>query len=94
MWKGHLLMTCVLEMLFHTPAKEDDDYRGVSHKIVFNSDMLGPQRVYIPLLNDDCLENEELFSVTLTTEMDCVVLEDHEVTITIQDDDREQLTIC
>lgn len=77
-----------LETHVQFSAKEGDDFIPKTQKIIFNSDMLGPQGVYIPIFNDECLEEkEEYFTVKLTTEMDCVNLADNEVTITIQDDD-------
>ena len=49
------------------------------------------QTVLIPILNDECLEDEEDFNVTLTTTMDCVMLDDDRLTIIIVDDDSELL---
>ena len=45
------------------------------------------QTVFITILNDECLENDEDFNVTLTTIMDCVQLIKEELTITIVNDD-------
>ena len=45
------------------------------------------QTVLIPILNDECLENNEDFNVTLTTTMDCVQLIKDELTITVVSDD-------
>ena len=47
------------------------------------------QTVFITVLNDECLENDEDFNVTLTTSLDCVQLADDRLTITIVDDDSE-----
>ena len=65
------------------------DYTLVSRDILFNENTDTVQTVLIPILNDECLENEEDFNVTLTTEMDCVQLDDDMLTITIVDDDSE-----
>ena len=65
------------------------DYTLVSRDILFNENTDTVQTVLIPILNDECLENEEDFNVTLTTEMDCVQLDDDRLTITIVDDDSE-----
>ena len=79
------MKTCII---IHSAATEGDDYIYISQKIVFNKDMLGPQSIYIPIVNDECLEEkEEYFTVKLSTPMDCVNLVDDVVTIHIQDDD-------
>lgn len=75
-------------IIIQPPAEEGDDYIPISQKIIFNKDMTGPQRIYIPLVNDECLEEkEENFTVKLSTPMQCVDLVDDVVTIYIQDDD-------
>ena len=44
--------------------------------------------VYIPILNDECLEEElEDFSVELSSEQDCVMFVNSTANITIYDDD-------
>ena len=47
------------------------------------------QTVFITILNDECLENDEDFNVTLITNLDCVQLGDDRLAITIVDDDSE-----
>ena len=75
-------------IIIQSPATEGDDYIYIDQKIIFNKDMLGPQSIYIPIVNDECLEEKkEYFTVKLSTAMDCVDLVDDEVTIYIQDDD-------
>ena len=69
-----------------------DDYVAISRSIIFNEDTGNQQTVYIPIVNDECLENDEYFSVTLSSVMDCVVITNDQVNITIDDDDSE-LTI-
>ena len=51
------------------------------------------QTVFIPILNDECLENDEDFNVTLTTNLDCVQLGDDRLAITIVDDDSELVVL-
>ena len=46
------------------------------------------QCVYIPILNDECLEEEhEGFSVELSSEQECVMFVNSTANITIYDDD-------
>ena len=48
------------------------------------------QCAYIPILNDECLEdNEETFNISLSTTFDCVYLPEDEIEVTIRDDDSE-----
>ena len=70
-----------------SPAVMGEDYRRVSHVLVFTPNTISPLRVYVPLLNDDCLEYDEYFFVVASTNMDCVNLDDDNVTIHILDDD-------
>ena len=66
-----------------------DDYAAVARDVLFNDNTGSMQTVLIPILNDECLENDEDFNVTLTTSMDCVLLVEDRLTITIIDDDSE-----
>ena len=68
-------------------ALDGEDYQGLSHEIIFDENSVNPHRVYIPILNDDCLEYDEYFSVILTTNMDCVTLVNDSVIINITNDD-------
>ena len=68
-----------------------DDYTAVARDILFNDNTDSMQTVLVPILNDECLENDEDFNVTLTTTMDCVQLVDDHLTITIFDDDSKRL---
>ena len=65
-----------------------DDYTSVSQDLTFQP---GSERqcVEVPIVNDDDLENEEQFSVTITTEEDRVTLEPDSTTVIITDDDGE-----
>ena len=65
------------------------DYTHLTHDVLFNEQTGALQTVLIPILNDECLENEEDFNVTLTTTLDCVQLGDDRLAITIVDDDSE-----
>ena len=71
-----------------------DDYVGISRSIIFNEDTGNQQTVYIPIVNDECLENDEYFSVTLSSAMDCVVITNDQVNITIDDDDSESIGLA
>ena len=74
---------CVLHNL-----SAPDDYTSVSQDLTFQP---GSERqcVDVPIVNDDDLENEEQFSMTITTEEDRVTLEPDSTTVTITDDDGE-----
>ena len=52
------------------------------------------QCVYIPILNDECVEEElEDFSVKLSSEQDCVIFLNSTVEIIIIDDDSESSSL-
>ena len=70
-------------------AVNGEDYREVTHEIIFNNDTDREERVYIPLFNDGCVEYDEYFFVNLTTSMDCIELDVYYVKINILDDDRK-----
>ena len=72
-------------------AVDGEDYRAVTHEIIFNNATDREQRVYVPLFNDACVEYDEYFSVNLTTSMDCVELDVNIVNVTIVDDDSKLL---
>ena len=58
--------------------------------LIFNQETSNTQIVSIPILNDICLEEDgESFTVTATSDMDCVEIENGSVTIEIDDDDSE-----
>ena len=75
-------------------AVDGEDYRAVTHEIIFNNATDRVQRVYVPLFDDDCVEYYEHFSVHLTTSMDCVELDVTYVQIHIIDDDRKLILAC
>ena len=65
--------------------------------LIFNQETSNTQIVSIPILNDICLEEDsESFTVTATSDMDCVEIVGGSVTIYIDDDDSEffLLVIC
>ena len=69
------------------------DYVSIARDIIFNEDSGLTQTVYIPIVNDECLENNETFSVTLSSNMSCVEIMESEVNITIDDDDSKLIKI-
>ena len=83
-------------MLFFTAATMGSDYVSIARDIIFNEDSGLTQTVYIPIINDECLENNETFSVTLSSNMSCVEILENEVNITIDDDDSKSklLQVC
>ena len=59
-------------------------------ELIFNEETSNTQIVFVPILNDVCLEEYgEYFSVVATSDMDCVEIVNGEVTIIIDDDDSE-----
>ena len=68
-------------------ALDGEDYQGLSYEVIFNENSVNPYRVYIPILNSICLEYDEYFSVTLTTNVDNVTLVNDTVIIKIMNDD-------
>ena len=81
-----VLRECELSIFLLCSAP--DDYTSVSQDLTFQpgSDR---QCVEVAIVNDDELENEEQFTVTITTEEDRVTLEPDSTTVTITDDDGE-----
>lgn len=60
------------------------------HEVVFNNYTDRVHPLYIPIINDDhCVEDDEYFSVKISTDMDCVYLVNYTQHITILDDDSE-----
>ena len=79
-----------LSFLFLAVANED--FRPVDVDLIFNQDTSNTQTVSIPILNDVFLEEDgEQFTVVATSDMDCVDIDEAEVTIMIDDDDSEYL---
>ena len=65
-----------------------EDFRPVYQELIFNEETSNTQIVFVPILNDVCLEEDtEYFSVVATSDMDCVEIVNGEVTIMIDDDD-------
>ena len=59
-------------------------------ELIFNEKTSNTQTVFVPILNDVCLEEDiEYFSVVLSSYMDCVEIVNESVTIRIDDDDSE-----
>ena len=69
-------------------AVEEEDFIGVSKEIILNADV-SYKNVYIPIINDECLEYDEYFFVELSTSLPCVNLVNDTVTIAIENDDCE-----
>ena len=68
-------------------AIEEDDFRMVSQLIIFNAETGSLQGVYIPIINDECVEYDEYFSVDLSTTSPRVNTVNDSLNITIEDDD-------
>ena len=77
----------VRHVIFLSTAEMGADYVSVSKDIIFNADTGNQRYILIPIINDECLEDDEEFTVVATSSMDCVNIIDGTVTITIDDDD-------
>lgn len=56
--------------------------------MIFDEGLDETQCVYIPILNDECLEeDEEYFNITLSSDQDCVFFSNDTFEATIVDDD-------
>ena len=68
-------------------ATVGEDYKDVSEVVVINAGTSFPAKVLVPIFNDECVENDENFSVILTTASSSVKIGISSVEITIIDDD-------
>jgi len=69
-----------------------EDFVQIWQTLVFDNSTNATQCVYIPIINDDCVEDEpEEFTATLRSEDDCVSFGTNSTTISIFDDDCECL---
>ena len=76
--------------LFKVALLDEEDYSLVEKNVTFGVGLGTVECVHIPILNDVCLEDEtESFSVSISSEVECVVVEQaaSSVEITIVDDD-------
>ena len=82
---------------FSSTAVAGDDYVAISKEIVVVEDF--PERksnghrqidVFVPIKNDECVEEDEYFFVHIVYVSDCVVVEEYYVLIHILDDDGKQ----
>ena len=70
----------------------NSDYQSVSQDVTFQPDAKR-QCVKVPIVNDDDLENEERFTLSITTVNDRVNIEPDTTTVVITDDDGEPIGI-
>ena len=59
----------------------------MSEVVVINSGTSFPAKVLVPIFNDECVESDEIFSVTLITASAGVKIGNSSEQITIIDDD-------
>ena len=75
-----------LLLLFYFLAGED--FIPLTTNLVFGEELDVEKCVYIPIVNNDCVEDaEEYFTVTISSDMDCVVFANSTVHAVIHDDD-------
>lgn len=67
-----------------------EDFVQIWQTLVFDSSTNTTQCLYIPIINDECVENEpEEFTAALYSDDDCVSFGTNSTTISILDDDCE-----
>ena len=79
----------IYQIFVLSPALGFLDYVPVTKEIAFNNYTERVHPLYIPIINDDCFEYDEYFSVKVTTDMECVYLVNDTAHITILEDDSE-----
>ena len=73
-------------------SSDGEDFVQIWQTLVFDSSTNTTQCVYIPIINDDCVEDEpEEFTATLRSDDDCVSFGTNSTTVSIFDDDCECL---
>ena len=76
-------------LLFYLTGNED--YISTDKNLTFAFEFGTIQCVHIPIINDECLEEDmEFFNVSISSDMDGVVIGVDEVTVYIIDDDSKQ----
>ena len=76
-------------LLFYLTGNED--YISTDKNLTFAFGFGTIQCVHIPIINDECLEEDmEFFNVSISSDMDGVVIGVDEVTVYIIDDDSKQ----
>lgn len=69
---------------------EDADYTATTRDIVFAVGFGVEKCVCIPILNDECLEEDmETFNVSISSDMSFVTFDVDEISVYIRDDDCE-----
>ena len=85
---------CTRNHLLSSSAVAYEDFIPVDLNLMFNEETPNKQTVSVPILNDICLEEDgEHFFIVVTSDMDCVDIDNGEVTIMIDDDDGEDFRI-
>ena len=80
------------DKFFFTSFPVGEDFVQIWQTLVFDSSTNTTQCVYIPIINDDCVEDEpEEFTATLRSDDDCVSFGSNSTTVSIFDDDCECL---
>ena len=76
--------------VFFSFVSAGEDFVQIWQTLIFDSSTNTTQCLYIPIINDECVENEpEEFTAALYTEDDCVSFGTNSTTISILDDDCE-----
>ena len=83
------LLHSAIVLLFYLTGNED--YISTDKNLTFAFGFGTIQCVHIPIINDECLEEDmEFFNVSISSDMDGVVIGVDEVTVYIIDDDSKQ----
>ncbi len=72
-----------------------EDYISVEAVLEWHQDSPNlTQCVSVAIINDECVEEkEEVFTVSLSTEEECVDIEQNQTIVTILDNDRESIQL-
>ena len=68
-------------------SEDDPDFLPVLKELVFDTCTLPYQCVFIPILNDLCVEEEENFYISIESDNSCVSFHTDVAEVIIHDDD-------
>ena len=86
----HQSSLCAPIIMFNFVLPADEDFVPVEKMLVFDEGLDTTQCLYVPILNDECLEyEEEYFTINLSSDQDCVYFVNDSYEATIIDDDCE-----
>ena len=88
----YLVVSFIVMQFENFSSSVGEDFVQIWHTLVFDNSTSTTQCVYIPIINDDCVEDRlEEFTATLQSEDGCVSIGANSTTVRIVDDDCECL---